>query len=88
MSISAFVLVNAEPARIESLGTEIADLEHVREVHSVAGSGVSLIVKLVVSSHEDVSNAVLGGIAPLAGVIHTQTLIGFRSYSTAEQEQF
>lgn len=88
MSVSAYVLVNAEPARIDALGTEIADLEHVREVHSVAGSGIALVARLVVSSHEDVSDVVVGGISGLDGVIDTQTLIAFRSYSTAEQDHF
>ena len=86
MSITAFVLINAEVSRIDALGTEIADLDSVREVHSVAGSGVALIVTLKVKDHEDVAKAVTTDIAGLEGITDTQTLIAFRGYSSEEQQ--
>jgi len=88
MAINAFVLISATPASIDALGTKLADLAAVREVHSVAGSGVSLIATLRVSDHEEVATAVTQDIAGLEGVTDTQTLIAFRSYSTEEQAHF
>lgn len=88
MPITAFVLINAEPSRIDALGTELADLDSVKEVHSVAGSGIALIATLKVKDHEHVASAVTSDIAGLDGITETQTLIAFRSYSSEEQEHF
>lgn len=82
--ITAYVLVSAMPARIAGLGQEIADLVGVVEVHSVAGSDVALVAKLVVESHEDIASVVTEHIAQLDGIVQTQTLIAFRRYSDTQ----
>lgn len=79
--IQAFVLISAEPARIADLGAELSALEGVVDVHSVAGSGVSLLARLSVETHEDIATAVTERIARLEGISDTQTLISFRCYS-------
>ena len=82
--IQAFVLISAEPAAIATLGPRLASLGAVAEVHSVAGSGVALVARLSVSSHEAVATAVTEDIARLEGITDTQTLISFRCYSDEE----
>lgn len=84
--ITAFVLINAEAQRVADLGAEIAELDSVHEVHSVAGSGVALVATLRVQRHEDIAVAVTEDISRINGVIDTQTLIAFRSYSTKDQQ--
>ncbi|MGB3737200.1 MAG: Lrp/AsnC ligand binding domain-containing protein [Ilumatobacter sp.] len=84
--ITAFVLINAEPRRVAALGPEISELKSVHEVHSVAGSGVALVATLRVQNHEDIATAVTEDISGIEGVLDTQTLIAFRSYSNEEQE--
>lgn len=82
--IKAFVLISAQPSHIASLGSELARLDGVVEVHSVAGSNVALVAKLAVRSHEEVATAVTERIAQLDGITDTQTLISFRCYSDQE----
>ncbi len=80
--IYAFVLIDAEARRIEPLGGELAEIDGVSQVHSVAGSGVALVAMLRVPTHDDIARVVTEDISQLDGVISTQTLIGFRQYSS------
>ncbi len=79
--IFAFVLITSEPGRIASLAEEMAEVDGVREVHSTAGSGVSLVAMLGTATHEEIADIVTEQICRLDGVTDTQTLISFRRYS-------
>ncbi len=81
--ITAFVSISAEPANIASLGSAIADLDGVREVHSTTGDH-DLLAILWVRDHEAVAAIVTERICRLPGVRETRTSIAFRTYSTAD----
>lgn len=81
--IAAFVLIDAEPARIADLGSGLADIDGVVEAHSVAGDH-DLVAVLKVPDHEAVADVVTRRIATLPGVKATRTLISFRLYSSAD----
>ena len=78
--VNAFVLLKAEPARITELAGELADLDGVAEVYSVAGE-VDLVAILRVRHHDDLAQVVTGQISTLPGVIETRTMIAFKAYS-------
>ncbi len=82
--ITAFVLIEARADAIATLGAALADVEGVREAHSVAGSDVDLVATLAVRDHEAIATAVTERIAVLDGVVNTTTMIAFRRYSTTE----
>lgn len=83
--LHAFVLIQADPDRIDGLGHELAEIESVREAHSVAGSDVDLVAVLAIADHEKLADVVTGEIAKLAGIRDTRTLIAFRQYSAADE---
>lgn len=83
--LSAFVLINADPGRIDALGHELAEISAVREAHSVAGSDVDLVAVLAIADHEALADVVTGEIAQLDGIRETRTLIAFRQYSSADE---
>lgn len=78
--VNAFVLLNAEPARIAALAQELTEIDGVAEVYSVAGE-VDLIAIVRVRHHDDLAKVVTGHVATLAGVIETRTMIAFQAYS-------
>jgi len=78
--VNAFVLLKVEPARIVDLAAELADLDGVAEVYSVAGE-VDLVAILRVRHHDDLAQVVTGHISTLPGVIETRTMIAFKAYS-------
>lgn len=84
--ITAFVLVEAEPDAIADLAPAIAEIDGVREAHSVAGGDTDLVAVLRVGDHSAIATVVTEKIAKLDGVRSTSTMIAFRSYS-ADQLQ-
>jgi DNA-binding Lrp family transcriptional regulator len=83
--VHAFVLIDAEPARIADLAGELADVEGVAEVYSVAGEA-DLVAIIRVRHHDDLADVVTRHIADLPGILATRTLIAFRAYSRHDLE--
>lgn len=83
--VTAFVLINAEPARTADLAEQLADLPSVAEVYSVAGE-YDLVAVVRVRHHDDLADVVTHDIARLPGVVRTRTLIAFRAYSSRDLE--
>jgi DNA-binding Lrp family transcriptional regulator len=82
---SAFVFIQAEPARVADLGTELADIDGVAEVYSVTGDD-DLVAIVRVRHHEELADVVTRHIARCEGVEATRTLVAFRSYSRHDLE--
>jgi DNA-binding Lrp family transcriptional regulator len=83
--VHAFVLIDAEPARVADLANELADLQGVAEVYSVAGQA-DIVAVVRVRRHEDLAEIVTRGISRLPGVVDTRTLIAFQAYSRHDLE--
>lgn len=83
--INAVVLVNTSIDNIPEVAETLADFDGVSEVYSVAGR-YDLVVVVAVTEHEDVARVVTDGIAKVAGIESTETLIAFRAYSRHDLE--
>lgn len=83
--VHAFVLVDAEPARVADLATELAELDGVAEVYSVAGQA-DIVAVVRVRRHEQLADVVTRGISRRPGVVDTRTLIAFQSFSRHDLE--
>ena len=86
MSVHAVVLIQCEIDGIPEAAQEIADIEGVSEVYSVAGE-FDLIAIVRVPNHEDLAQTIPGGIAKVAGLKRTETLISFQVYSRHDLER-
>ena len=83
--ISAIVLINAEVDRIPEVAAAIAEINGVSEVYSVTGD-VDLIAMVRVRQHEEFADVIADQLNKVSGVLHTQTHIAFRTYSTHDLE--
>lgn len=83
--VHAFVLIDAEPARIADLATQLADVEGVAEVYSVAGEA-DLVAVVRVRHHDDLAEVVTRRISGMPGILNTRTLIAFQAYSRKDLE--
>ena len=83
--VHAFVLIDAEPARISDLATELADVDGVAEVYSVAGEA-DLVAVVRVRAHDELAEVVTRRISGLPGITNTRTLIAFQAYSRHDLE--
>jgi DNA-binding Lrp family transcriptional regulator len=83
--IHAVVLIKAERQALPTLGGELADIEGVAEAYSVTGDW-DFVAILRVREHEQLAQVVTDGIAALAGVRRTQTMVAFETYSRHDLE--
>ena len=81
--LAAFVLIDAEPARVAALASELADVEGVAEVYSVAGE-CDLVAIVRVRHHDQLAEVVTGRIGGLAGIVATRTMVAFKAYSSRD----
>lgn len=83
--IHAFVLIDAEPGRIAELAAELADVDGVAEVYSVAGEA-DIVAVVRVRHHQDLAEVVTRRITALDGIVTTRTLIAFQAFSRHDLE--
>ena len=83
--VTSFVLINSEPGRTAALAEELAGLDSVGEVYSVAGD-YDLVAVVRVRHHDDLADVVTHDIARLEGIRSTKTLVAFRAYSRRDLE--
>lgn len=84
--LTAFVLIDAAPPRIAALAEELAAIDGVTEVFSVAGEVADIIAIVRVRHHDDLAAVVTGPIAALDGIGSTSTLVAFQAYSRHDLE--
>mgnify|MGYP001811671332 FL=1 len=83
--VTAIVLIKAETSQIPELANQIAEMDGVQEVFSVAGR-VDLVAIVKVSRNEDLADVISDKMRHLKGIVETETMIAFRAYSKQELE--
>ena len=83
MSVTAMVMIKAQPSRSAALAAEIAEAKGVSEVFSVAGR-FDLLAIVRAQRNEDLADIVSGSIHSLPGIVESETLIAFRVYTKRE----
>lgn len=78
--VNAIVLLKVEKDRINSVAEEIASFDGVSEVYSVAGQ-YDLVVNIRASDDEQIATLVTEKLLQVEGILSSETLIAFRSYS-------
>ena len=80
--VTAIVLIKAETSRIPDLADQIANMNGVSEVFSVAGR-VDLVAR---HAYEELADVISDRMRHLDGIVETETMIAFRAYSKQELE--
>jgi len=84
--VTAIVLLNTKRDKVNDVADEMAALDGVSEVHSVAGR-VDLVAILRVAENDALATLVTNEIRQIDGITDTETLIGFRVHSSHDLEQ-
>lgn len=84
--ITTIVLVQADPKAIPACATALAGIDGVAEVYSVSGAW-DLVAIVRVPDLERVATVVTLEFANVPGIVRTQTLTAFRTYSRNDLEQ-
>lgn len=83
--VSAIVLMNTERGAVNEVATQLAELEGVREVFSVAGR-YDLVALLRVADNHAMAALVTEQIRAIPRIERTETLLAFKSYSRRDME--
>lgn len=78
--VHAFVLIDGRPDRVADLAEQLAALDGVSEVYSVAGHA-DIVAVVRVRHHEELADVVTRHISQLDGILDTRTLIAFQAFS-------
>ena len=84
--VTSIVLMNLEHGRIQDVAEQLAALPGISEVYSVAGD-YDLVAILRVKEHEQLAEVVTNKLLKMDGIVRTNTLIAFKSYSRADLER-
>jgi DNA-binding Lrp family transcriptional regulator len=78
--VTAFILMRVERTRLRSIADDLLAVEGIAEIYSVAGP-YDLVAVVRVKQHEHLNDLVTEQVAALDGILSTETLIAFRSFS-------
>lgn len=78
--ITSIVLISVAADRIPEIAEQIAEIDGVSEVYSVAGD-VDLIAIVRVREFDQIAQVIAGRLSKVEGVLATDTHIAFRAYS-------
>ena len=78
--VTSIILMNVERLKINGVASALADMEGVSEVYSVSGK-YDLIAIARLENNEKLSDLVTRQMLKLTGVLKTETMLAFQSYS-------
>ena len=78
--VNAIVLLNVQSDRINQVAEELASFDGISEVYSVAGQ-YDLVAMIRARNDEQVASLVTDGLLRVEGLLSSETLIAFRTYS-------
>lgn len=83
--VTAIVLIQTEHGMIVHVAEKLADMPEISEVYSVGGSyDVAAILR--VRTNEDIANLVTEKMVHVKGIVRTETLMAFKTYSRHDLE--
>ncbi|MFQ5570627.1 MAG: Lrp/AsnC family transcriptional regulator [Rhodothermales bacterium] len=84
--ITALVLLNVARSKVNEVAEQLVNMEGISEVHSVAGR-YDLVAIIRVKTNEHLADLVTDHIRQIDGIEQSETLIGFRVYSTYDLDR-
>jgi DNA-binding Lrp family transcriptional regulator len=78
--VNAIVLLSVERARINHVAEQLVELDGVSEVYSVAGQ-YDLVVIIRARDDEQIATLVTEQLLQVEGLLSSETLIAFRTFS-------
>jgi DNA-binding Lrp family transcriptional regulator len=83
--VTALILMQVERAQINVAAQSLADIPGISEVYSVSGQ-FDLAAVARVKANEDLADLVTERLHAVSGILRTETLIAFRTYSRHDLE--
>jgi len=83
--VTAIVLLNVKRDKVNEIAEQLADIKAISEVYSIAGEyDLAAIVRT--ENNESLADLVTGHMLKVGGILKSETLIAFRTYSRHDLE--
>lgn len=83
--VTAIVLLNVHRDKVNAIAEQLAEVEVISEIYSVAGSyDLAAIVRA--RTNEELADVVTNRLLKVSGILKSETLIAFRTYSRHDLE--
>lgn len=83
--VTAIVLLNVERDRINEVAEQLADMDSISEVYSVAGR-FDLVAIVRARTNEELAELVTNHMLRVPEILNSETLIAFRAFSRHDLE--
>jgi DNA-binding Lrp family transcriptional regulator len=83
--VNAIVMLNVESSKINSVAEQLVEFDGVSEVYSVAGQ-YDLVVMIRARDDEQIASLVTEQLLRVEGLLSSETLIAFRTFSRHDLE--
>ncbi len=84
--VTAFVLMDAEPARVAALAEEVAGVEGVAEAYSVAAGHADIVAVVRVRQTRELAQAVIGRLARAGRLYNRHAAHSWRAQSYSRKD--
>lgn len=84
--VNAIILLNVEKKHINNVAEAMTNFSEISEVYSVGGR-VDLVAIARVEHNDDLADLVTRKIVELDGILNTETMMAFRTYSQHDLER-
>lgn len=84
--VNAVVLINVERSQVNETAEKLLEIAGVAEVYSVTGE-YDLVALLRLPDYENLAQVVTEQIAAMPEILKTNTLMAFKCFSRADQQQ-
>ena len=78
--VTSIILMNVERLKINEVASALADMDGISEVYSVSGN-YDLVAIARLENNEKLSELVTRKMLKLTGILKTETMLAFQSYS-------
>ncbi|NLI30420.1 MAG: Lrp/AsnC family transcriptional regulator [Nitrospiraceae bacterium] len=83
--VTAIVLLNVQRDKVNAIAEQLAEVDVISEIYSVAG-GYDLAAIVRARSNEELADVVTNRLLKVSGILKSETLIAFRTYSRHDLE--
>jgi DNA-binding Lrp family transcriptional regulator len=83
--VTAIVALKVERKKVNEVASQLSDLPGVSEVYSVSGR-YDLIAMVRVADNDALADTVTGAMLKVDGIVESETMLAFRSYSKHDLE--
>ncbi len=83
--VTSIILISVDRTKINETAQILSEMKGISEVYSVSGK-YDLIAIVRVGSNEDLSELVTNGLLKVDGILKSETMLAFKTYSRHDLE--